>query len=99
MPFAPNTGYAFAVWNDTWHLRSFRFAPVRQFFVKNRADMRMGMVGRQVKLNRDSFPKTVGVLENPVAGNVARENRHRVHPDAGEILSKASLPTWREVLD
>src|SRR4029077_8049813 len=58
------------------HLCLLWFASVRQHLVKDRADVRRGIVRRQIKLYGDPFPKTVGMLEDTVAGNVARQDRN-----------------------
>ena len=39
--------------------------------MKDRADVRRGIVRGQIKLDGDPFPKTVGMLEDTVSGNVA----------------------------
>src|SRR5436190_23487984 len=57
-----------------WHLLSPGLLPVRQALVKNRADVRDRIVRRQIKLDGDSLPPTVGVFENAIAGDVARQN-------------------------
>src|SRR5207253_8431498 len=81
-----------------WHSRSFRFRSVRQSLVKNRADISVRIVSGQIKLHRNSFPKTVGVFENAIARNVASQNRDRIHSDPVEILPETFFQTRSEFL-
>src|SRR5438094_5215530 len=61
------------------HLRFLWFASVRQHLVKDRADVRRGIVRWQIKLDRNPFPKTVRVFEDTISGNVTCQDRHRIH--------------------
>ena len=70
------------------HLRLLRFSSIWEHLVKDRPDMRRGIVRRQIKLDGDSFPKAVGVLENAVARNIASQNRHGIHVHVCEVFSE-----------
>ena len=54
------------------HLFFSRFSSVRRLLMEKSPDVSRGIVGRQVELDRNSLPQTIGVLENAIAGNVAR---------------------------
>ena len=53
--------------------------------------MRRGIVRRQIKLDGDSFPKTIGVFEDAVSGNVASQDRHRIHVHLRKVFSEPAL--------
>src|SRR5436190_12888936 len=81
------------------HLRLLRLASVRQHLVEDRADVRRGIIRRQIKLDGDPFPKTVGMLEDAVAGNVARQDGYRIHIYSSEVFSEAVFQPRRQPLD
>src|ERR1041384_4407286 len=86
------------IWRER-HLRLFRFASVRQHLVEDRADVRRGIVRRQIKLNGDPFPKTVGMLEDAVSGNVARQDWYGIHVHLCELFSEPAFQPWLQALD
>src|SRR4029450_3330448 len=71
------------------HLRFLWHRAIRKLFMKNRADIRVGIVFRQVKLNGNALPMGVGMRRDGIAGNVAREDRDWIHADFGEFVSEA----------
>ena len=60
-----------------------------QLFMKDRTDIRIGIVLRQIKLNGNALPMRVGMRRDEIAGNVACEDRDRIHADFGEYISEA----------
>src|SRR5262245_17336564 len=71
------------------HLRLLRHGTVGQLLVKDRADVDVGIVFWQIELDRDSFPVSVGMRRNEIAGNVARQDWNWIHPDFGKFISEA----------
>ena len=78
------------------HLRRLRQRAVRGPGVEDGADMRVGIVGRQVELHGDALPLRVGVRRDAVARNVAGEHRDRIHDDLAEVVAEAPLEAGRE---
>src|SRR5947199_8836012 len=62
-----------------WHLRLFRFSAVGQHLVKDGADMRCRIIGRQIELDSDAFPKAVCMFEDAISRNIAGEDWYGIH--------------------
>src|SRR6266478_3218804 len=79
-----------------WHLRFLRFSAGGEHLVKDGADMWRRIVGRQIELHRDAFPKAVSMLEDAVSWNIPGQNRHRIHLHLFKVRSEPAFQARRE---
>src|SRR5207302_8674239 len=80
------------------HLCLLWFSPVGEYLVKDGSDMRRRVVGRQVELDRDPFPKTVGMFENAISRNIAGEDWHGIQAYVREVFTEPAFQAWRQSL-
>src|SRR5262245_50330545 len=86
------------VWRKQ-HLRLLWHGTIEQFLVKDRADIGIGIVLWQVELDSDSFPMRIGVRCNEIAGNIACEDRNRIHTNFGKLIPESLRKPRREASD
>ena len=67
--------------------------------MEDRADVGVGIVLRQIELDGDALPTRVRVRRDQIAGNVARQNRDRIHSDLGEIFAEPLRQAGRQAPD
>src|SRR5580704_4110733 len=77
------------------HLCLLWFSPIGEHLMKDGSDMRCRVVGRQIELDRDAFPKAVGMFENAISRNIAGEDWHGIHTYLREVFAEPALQTWR----
>src|SRR6266849_1387918 len=86
-----------SIWRK-WHLSLLRFPSIGKHFVKDGANVWRRVVRRQVELHRDAFPEAVGVFEDAISWNVARQDRHRVHSHLCKVYAESAFQARREPL-
>src|SRR5436190_8756745 len=78
------------------NLRFLRQTALWLSLVENRADPRVSVIGWQIDLDGNSFPAGVRVRLDQVTGNIARQDRDRVHPGTAEIVAEAPAQAVRQ---
>src|SRR5664280_3123147 len=53
----------------------------------------------QIELDRDALPPRIGMRRDQIAGDVAGENRDRIHTDIGEVRAEAFRQPGRQTAD
>ena len=81
------------------HLCVLGLRTVGKHFVEDGADIGVGVIGRQIELHRDPLPTRIGVRRDLIAGNVAGEDRDRIHADVREVLAETLLESRRQAAD
>ena len=67
--------------------------------MKDRADVRMALVARQIELDGNALPMRVGMRRDAIAGNVAGKDRDRIEADLGEMFSEPRFEPQCQSLD
>src|SRR5436309_2050959 len=98
MPGVIGYGKRVAAIRREWHLGFLRFSTAEKHLVEDGADMWRRVVGRQVKLHRDSLPETVSVFENAISRNVSSQDWHRIHLHVLKGCSEPAFQARREPL-
>src|SRR5260370_304629 len=57
------------------------------------------VVGRQIELDRDTFPEAVGMFEDAISRNVAGQDRYRIHSHLRKVRTEPAFQTQSESLD
>src|SRR5262249_49185687 len=76
------------------HLFALWQRAVCKLLMENGADMRRRPIARQVKLDGNALPSRIGMRSDQISGNVASQNRDRVHADFGVARAEAAFK-WR----
>ena len=81
------------------HLPLLRLSAIGQHLVKNGTNMPCRVVGRQIELDCDAFPQAVGMFEDAISRNVARQNWYRIHSYVREVRAEPTFQIRRESLN